>query len=143
MRQLDYKFIILQKLIICTVLPLLSRLRSLLSCGPVNRQLVWICFMSKRRNSLLGPPLSMPSSRSPESSVKRHIMSLLGLYVDRLNPLNAPSKMQSRLILNRDTFVFSIVLFRDCRITLSSSIILSPWAHIGTVSSSCPDGKSS
>lgn len=60
------------------------------------------------RNSRFGPPVSIPSSKEPASSLNFTSKSDFSEKLDRLNPLNAPSQTFERVILNLLTVLWSM-----------------------------------
>lgn len=79
------------------------------------------CFMSRVKNSRLGPPVSIPSSRTPVSSVNLTSMSQVSEYVVRLKPLTAPSQTLALEMLNLRTLLWSIVSDRFA--TMSGNVM--------------------
>ena len=82
-------------------LPTLSRAKGLESSFPSNNDDPEIHSTSRRRNSLLGPPKSTPSSSMPVSSENLIDIVQLGSYDTLLKPRRAPSQTEERFILNR------------------------------------------
>lgn len=80
--------------------PVELNVRYQLSDGPSNIGRSLRQLMRSVRNSLLGPPVSMASSKQPASSVNFTNNSLFVLYDARLNPRTAPSHTLERLMLN-------------------------------------------
>lgn len=60
------------------------------------------------RNSLLGPPVSIPSSKEPASSLNFTGKPNFSEKLEHLNLLNAPSQIFEHVILNLLTVLWSM-----------------------------------
>ncbi|MED6234452.1 hypothetical protein ATANTOWER_030384 [Ataeniobius toweri] len=97
--------------------PVLFIAKFLLSSVPSNIGDMDKASMSKRKNSLRGPPKSIASSFFPKSSENFTFIEKCGLYDTLLNPRMAPSKTAERLTLNLQCIPVSI--FSDSSSSMS------------------------
>ena len=95
-----------------------------LEWDPSNIGLIAKVSISRRRNSLFGPPKSTASSFRPRSSENLMFMVALGLYVARLKPRKAPSKTAERFILNLKRLFGEMFSANSKRISLTETFWL-------------------